>query len=80
MFGSIPRKAKVSISEFEDGGVAESVREGQLTPSAGIAPSQFIPKFAEPAPSILLPNPLSCEDGESSPPLPPSCAAGAFTI
>ena len=67
------------MSELADGGVAESVREGQLTPSAGIAPSQFIPKFAEPAPTILLPNPLSCEDGESSPPLPPSCTTGAVT-
>ena len=66
----------ISILEFDAGGVAESVRVVQFAPSTDIPPSLFRFVLQSGIPVLLPPSPLSCEEGESSPPLPPSCTAG----
>ena len=76
---SIPLSAG-SISLFMcEGGVVESVRVVPFTPSTIILRSSLFEfEVLKHDPVILPPNPLSCDDGESSPPLPPSCKEVAF--
>ena len=62
-----------------DGGVDESVRGLPFTPSTIILRSSLfevvLPKHD---PLVFPPSPLSCDDGESSPPFPPSCRECGF--
>ena len=79
MFCSIPLNAG-SISLFIcEGGVEESVRVVPFTPSTMLLRSSlFEVELPKHDPVILPPSPLSCDDGESSPPLATSCEVGAF--